>query len=231
MKATTRLTIIGLGAILLLSYFFWPSQEARVISNLPERVSESGEAINIIAFGDSLTAGFGLPISETYPAQLELALRAQNYDVKVVNSGVSGETTRGNLERAEFIRKQNPDIVLLGIGGNDALRRLPLEETEKNLEETITILQSGNNPPIVILLSMQAPINLGLGYKQDFDSLYKDLAAKNEILLVPFITTEVFLKSGNRSPDGVHLSAQGYKDVIELYLLPTLTEVLDRISS
>ena len=218
-------------SILLLGYFLWPNnQNSTVVSNIQPREAASEAGIKIISFGDSLTAGYGLPASEAYPAQLEAALLAQNYSVKVINSGVSGETSRGNLERAEFIRKQNPDIVLLGIGGNDALRRLPIEETEKNITETISILKSGTNPPVVILLGMQAPINVGLSYKQAFDSLYKDLADKHQIILVPFITTEVFLKNGNRLPDGIHLSKQGYKDVIDLYLLPTLTEVLEKIS-
>jgi len=221
MKATTKPTIIIILVILLLGYFLWPNNDQSVISNLPPRENGSGEAIQIIAFGDSLTAGYGLSLNESYPAQLEV----------VINSGVSGETTRGNLERAKFIREQDPDIVLLGIGGNDALRRLPIEETEKNLSETINILKSGNNPPVVILLGMQAPINMGLGYKQAFDSLYEDMAATLNILLVPFITAEVFLKNGNRLPDGIHLNAQGYKEVIDLYLLPTLDDVLTQINS
>jgi len=231
MKATTKPTIIIILVILLLGYFLWPNNDQSVISNLPPRENGSGEAIQIIAFGDSLTAGYGLSLNESYPAQLEVALLQKNYDVKVINSGVSGETTRGNLERAKFIREQDPDIVLLGIGGNDALRRLPIEETEKNLSETINILKSGNNPPVVILLGMQAPINMGLGYKQAFDSLYEDMAATLNILLVPFITAEVFLKNGNRLPDGIHLNAQGYKEVIDLYLLPTLDDVLTQINS
>ena len=226
----TKIIILIVVILLLLGYWLWPKKDQGIIANLPDRVSESDEAIKIISFGDSLTAGYGVPINESYPSLLEKALLAQNYDIKIINSGVSGETTRGNLERAEFIREQNPDIVLLGIGGNDALRRLPIEETEKNINDTINTLKSGNNPPVVILLSMQAPINLGLGYKQRFDSIYSNLAETHNILLVPFITTEVFLKSGNRLPDGIHLNAQGYQEVIDLYLLKTITSVLDKLN-
>jgi acyl-CoA thioesterase-1 len=107
----------------------------------------SEASVKIIAFGDSLTAGYGVSQAEAYPAQLEAALLDKGYDVVVINSGVSGETTRGNLERANFIRTQDPDIVILGIGGNDALRALPLEETEKNMRATVEILQTGEQSP------------------------------------------------------------------------------------
>ncbi len=186
-----------------------------------------GSEFTIIAFGDSLTAGLGLPVSESYPAQLELALNTAGYPVTVINSGVSGETTRGNLERAEFIRKQNPDVVLLGIGGNDALRALDLTETRKNIEATVTTLKAGENPPVVVLLQMQAPLNGGLSYKREFDALYEEIADAHDLVLVPFITAEVFLKAGNKLPDGIHLNAIGYKQVIDLYLLEAVKEVLD----
>jgi len=223
---------IGLGVVILgglLWYWLASDGNSDIVATLPERES-SLSGVKIIAFGDSLTAGYGLPENESYPAQLETALIAKGYQVDVINSGVSGETTRGNLERAPFIRKQNPDIVLLGIGGNDALRLLPLEETKKNMSATIEVLKDGDNPPLVILLKMQAPLNAGLGYKRDFDALYEELAGEYGLILVPFLTTELFLNSDNKLNDGIHYNATGYGKVVEQYLLPELIEVLDQLN-
>lgn len=199
-----------------------------LVSDIAPRSTDDG-TVKIIALGDSLTAGYGLPISESYPAQLESALIEQGLKVKVINSGVSGETTRGNLERAAFIRNQAPDIVLLGIGGNDALRLLPLTETKDNLRKTVEILRSGPNPPVVILLQMQAPLNVGLSYKQSFDAMYKEVASEFGLILLPFITAEVFLKAQNKLPDGIHLNRSGYGEVVRLYLLDRVGQVVRQI--
>ncbi len=212
----------------LVVWYFWPTDaNEKTIADLPKTDLKEGE-IKIIAFGDSLTAGYGLPISESYPAQLEERLKAEGYEVQVINAGVSGETTKGNLERAEFIRKQNPEIVLLGIGGNDALRSLPLTETKENIKNTISTLKAGENPPVVILLKMQAPLNSGLAYKQDFDQIYEDLALEMGVILVPFLSAEIFLNPENKLPDGIHLNKLGNQKVVEEYLFPVLREVLDK---
>lgn len=230
MVITPKLLLSLLVGLIILSGFWllWGDNNKEVIATIPTRDITIG-AVKIIAFGDSLTAGFGLPQSESYPAQLEMALKEKGLSVTMINSGVSGETTRGNLERAEFIRDQNPDIVLLGIGGNDALRALPLGETKKNLGQTITTLKDGVNPPVVILLQMQSPLNAGLSYKQEFDGMYKELAATHQLILVPFITTEVFFVTANKLPDGIHLNQVGYQKVVELYLLEPVSKVVGRL--
>ncbi len=174
-----------------------------------EESKEKGSTL-IIAFGDSLTAGYGLPLPESYPSQLEEALLKKGYTVKVINAGVSGETTKGNSERANFIASQNPNIALLGIGGNDALRALPLDETEKNMRKTIEILKSASSSPRVYLLQMQAPLNGGLEYKKSFDALYPKLAKEFSLPLVPFITESLFGDKKNVLPDGIHLNKRGY---------------------
>lgn len=231
MKKTINLqTLLGLGAILAI-LGFWFFSDDNSAAKVEPRAITAPTGLQIIAFGDSLTAGYGLPASESYPAQLGVELKKRGYSVNVINSGVSGETTRGNLERATFIRNQNPDIVILGIGGNDALRLLPVEETKSNMKKTIEILQGGENPPVVVLLQMQAPINVGLGYKQTFDALYEELASEYELQLVPFITAEVFLKSENKISDGIHYNKQGYQKVIELYLLEPLSEIIEAMTN
>lgn len=207
---------------------FIPSRNESVVSHIQTSPHQVG-AVTIIAFGDSLTAGYGLAAAEAYPAQLESALRTRGYDVSVINSGVSGETTKGNLERASFIRRQNADIVLLGIGGNDALRLLALDETRQNLRDTITTLQSGEGAPVVVLLKMQAPLTSGVGYKRDFDAMYEELAKEYNLVLVPFLTTELFLDSANKQSDGIHYNATGYQKVVDLYLVPELIPILDKL--
>jgi acyl-CoA thioesterase-1 len=226
-----KVVIIGvaialIGGLCLLLYILQGDPQPK-----PDIASDgvvTDEAITIIAFGDSLTAGYGVFQTEAYPAQLERALRERGYSVSVINSGVSGETTRGNLERANFIRSQTPDIVILGIGGNDALRTLPLEETEKNMRATVEILQSGEYPPHVLLLQMQAPINAGREYKEGFDALYETLSIDYGLVLVPFMTEEIFLNPEYKLPDGIHYNRAGYQKVIEHHILPALMEVLDK---
>ena len=228
-----KILSLGLGIVTLIGtiyVFFVRDDNAAAIDTIVERGPVAG-GVTIIAFGDSLTAGYGLPINESYPAQLEVALKAAGKQVRVINSGVSGETTRGNLERAQFIRSQNPDIVLLGIGGNDALRALPVTDTKANITKTIETLRSGENPPVVMLLKMQSPLNAGLSYKREFDAMYEEVAQSQEIVLVPFLTAEVFLNQENKLQDGIHLNKVGYGRVVEDYLLEPVTEVIEKIES
>lgn len=188
--------------------------------------TDGNNVMTIIAFGDSLTAGYGVLESEAYPAQLEGSLQKNGFDVRVINSGVSGETTFGNLQRAEFIRAQKPDVVILGIGGNDALRSLDVGETRGNIQKTIDVLTEGPGSARVLLLQMQAPLNAGRAYKTNFDSLYVDLARVNNIPLVPFITEELFLDTNNKLGDGIHYNKTGYEKVVAQHVLPAVTTVL-----
>jgi len=230
-KISKVFILLGFFVSITIAGYFLIRNETGQESTTPSKREVAVESkYKIIAFGDSLTAGYGLPSAESYPNQLEVALFRDGYDVQVINSGVSGETTRGNLERASFIRSQNPDIVLLGIGGNDALRALSLSDTIKNIVETIDILQSGESPPVVILLGMQAPLNSGSVYKRDFDAMYKNISASKKVELVPFITPEVFLRPEYKLPDGIHLNRNGYKKIIELYILNSVKDALEAIT-
>jgi acyl-CoA thioesterase I len=232
MNLLTKIILFALLIIGALSWLFLSGDKnADIISEVKPRQEASQEGVKIIAFGDSLTAGYGLPVSESYPAQLQVALDKLGLMTEVINSGVSGETTKGNLERAKFIRSQNPDIVLLGIGGNDALRLLPIDETIKNFAETINILKSGDNPPIVIILQMQAPLNAGLAYKKSFDAMYEDLASKNNVILLPFLTAELFFEPEYKLSDGIHFNQAGYRQAVELYILPTVSELVKKLQN
>ena len=224
MKPIVKLILIVVLVLGLGWYILGPEVETGNDQVLPVNISEEG--IKIVAFGDSLTAGYGVDLSDAYPAQLEVALKNLGYKVTVINSGVSGETTRGNLERAEFIRAQNPVMVILGIGGNDALRGLPVAETKKNLLETIDILKSGEEPPVLILLKMQAPLNSGFAYKQDFDRIYEEVAEAEDVILVPFLTTELFFDSSNKLGDCIHYNRQAYEMAVKQHVLPAVLQVL-----
>jgi len=197
-------------------------------TDVPDIPTESS-TIKIIAFGDSLTAGLGLPLSESYPAQLEGRLRERAYEIQIINSGVSGETTAGNRLRADFIRAQNPHIVILGIGGNDALRFLSIDDAFANIHSTLTTLLSGQNPPTVLLLSMLAPSNAGTEYKKSFDAMYASLATEFNVPLVPFIVNEVARTKEFLQADGIHPTKEGYSLLIENYILPAVELALETL--
>jgi len=230
MSKIFKISLVVALVITVVVMLFSRTQNEVVISNIEPQEKTETKEVNIIAFGDSLTAGYGLQINESYPAQLEKKLKERGLAVKVINSGVSGESTKGNLERAKFISEQNPDIVLLGIGGNDALRQLSIEETKKNIEDTILTLKDTAKPPVIVLLQMQAPINAGLKYKQDFDAIYTDLTRKHELVLLPFITLEVFSNPDYKLPDGIHYNQAGYEKIIELYLLEPIIGIIKKIN-
>ncbi len=228
---TKKLVLLGGLVVAGIASFFLLRSDSneRILSEVTPRTT-AGD-ITIVAFGDSLTAGYDLSANEAYPAKLEAALKAEGKSVRVINAGISGETTRGNFERAEFIRNQNPDIVLLGIGGNDALRQLSLEEAKKNITETIKTLKSGENPPVIVLLQMQAPINAGLSYKKTFDAMYPAIAEEQGVLLAPFLTLDVFLNPENKLADGIHLNATGYGIVVDEYLMPVVLPLIEQLES
>lgn len=230
MKKTLSYIFISLAAIVGITFYTLrtPTSDESVGSTRPAMQTET-PAYTIVAFGDSLTAGYGLPSEgDSYPSELERELRAAGKSVSVINAGISGETSRGNREWAEYIRSLNPQMVLLGIGGNDALRALPTSELKKNISETVEILTSGTNPPQIILLQMQAPQNAGPEYKKEFDAIYTEVAQKYSITLVPFLVEEVFLNRNLLLPDGIHPNKEGYKVLVSKYIYPEISRILSQ---
>lgn len=193
----------------------------------PETASS---AVRLLAFGDSLTAGYGLTRNEAYPALLEQKLLARGYTVTVMNSGVSGETSAGGVRRAEFIRRTGADIVLLGLGANDALRLLPPTETRKNIETILTILRAGEAPPAVVLLGMRAPSNADASYRRAFDRIYPDMADQFGVSLVPFFLAGVALDPAFTQDDGIHPNRQGYEKIVDLNILPVVDPLVRDLS-
>ncbi len=215
---------VSLLAIFLLWNFLFKSEP--VTNNVAKE--KNTESYKIIAFGDSLTAGYGLPLFESYPYQLEEILKSKDFNVEVINAGVSGETTKGNNERAKFIKDQNADMIIWGIGGNDALRALPVQDMKSNMESTLNILQSGTKKPKVLMLKMQSPLNAGLKYKKEFDAVYEELADKYNLPLIPFLVSDVFLNNKLMLEDNIHPNKEGYKKLIEDNILEVVIEEIKK---
>ncbi len=230
MKKTISLIFIPLFILGFGAYYFGVFDNSKTNSdnNLNTQTKkETGELFKIIAVGDSLTAGYGLSLTDSYPMQLEAKLKAGGYEVEMVNAGISGETTAGLLERVEFIKSNNPDMVLITIGGNDALRNLPVDKTEDNITKIIQSLKEILPADKIFLMSAQAPLNLGLAYVNKFNSIYENVEEKEGIHLVPFVVSEVFLDSSLMQDDRIHPNEAGYARLIDKYIYKAVTEELE----
>jgi len=209
--------------------YVWLSQKDETLPvPLPSEESEADDKIRIVSFGDSLTAGYGLPINQSYPALLEQVLTDRGHVIEVINSGVSGETSAGGARRAEFIRSLDPDIVLFGLGGNDALRFLSPEELEKNLDAALATLRQSPEAPQVLLLGMRAPGNADRQYRQAFDAVYPRLAEKYGLPLVPFFLQGVALDPRYTQRDGIHPNLAGYQYIVENNLVSPVETLLSQ---
>ncbi|GAB6904523.1 SGNH-hydrolase lipoprotein, lysophospholipase L1-like subgroup [Desulfosarcina cetonica] len=180
----------------------------------------------IVAMGDSLTAGLGVPPEEAYPAQLERRLQAAGHHYRVINAGVSGETSSGALSRVDWvIESLSPDIVILETGANDGLRGTDPSLLEANLDEIVTRLQAHHVR--VILAGMLMLPNLGPDYTRAFARIYPSIAEKHDLIFIPFFLEGVAGKRRLNQPDQLHPTAQGYTIVVDT-LLPYVLDAIDR---
>ena len=164
----------------------------------------------IVAFGDSLTAGFGLTENESYPFLLQQKLNADGYNYEVINAGVSGDTSIGGAERIDWVLGQdNVQILILELGANDLLRGMPVAQMKKNLETIIRKAQARNIT--VLLCGMLAPPTVGSEYQRAFTDVFPDLAAKYKVAYLPFLLENVALKKELNQGDGIHPNAEGEK--------------------
>jgi acyl-CoA thioesterase-1 len=178
----------------------------------------------IVAFGDSLTAGLGVPVEQTYPARLEERLKREGYDYRVVNAGVSGDTTAGGVRRVDWALRLKPEIVILELGVNDALRGQKLAGVRANLDQMISRFQSSGAR--VLLAGMRLPPNYGDRYAEDFHRLYGEVARAHRAAIMPFFLDGVGAIPRLNQADGIHPTAEGYAIVVDRlwpYLLPLLT--------
>lgn len=190
--------------------------------------SAAARTVKLVAFGDSLTAGLGLPADASFPARLERALKARGHDVSVQNAGVSGDTASGGLARLDWSVPGETDGVILELGANDALRGVDPAVTRKALEDMIQRLQARGVH--VLLAGMRAPRNLGADYVSKFDAIYPELAAKYAVVFDPFFLEGVAADAALNQGDGMHPNAAGV-DAIVARILPKVEELMLRVTS
>ncbi len=180
----------------------------------------------ILAFGDSLYAGYNLKRGETMPGHVEALLRQQGINAKMVNAGVSGDTTAAGRKRLSFALDnltRKPDLVLLGLGGNDVLRQIPIAETRANMVAMLDELRRRDIP--VVLTGMRAPPNLGPDYAEQFDAMYPALARDYHAALDPFVLQGVLGDRRLMLPDGIHPNEKGL-DVMASRIAPIVARQL-----
>ncbi len=178
-------------------------------------VDSSTKKKTILFFGNSLTAGYGVDPSEAYPALIQDKIDSLHLAYKVINAGVSGETTADGNSRIDWILKQPIDIFALELGGNDGLRGIPLSVTEKNLQSIIDKVKAKYPKAKIILEGIQIPPNMGPDYTTKFKEIYPRLASKNKIQLLPFLLKGVGGDPKLNQRDGIHPTAEGHKIVAE----------------
>lgn len=177
----------------------------------------------IVAFGDSLTSGLGVPVDQTYPALLGERLRREGYAYKVVNAGVSGDTTAGGLRRVDWALRLKSEIVILELGVNDALRGQNLASVRANLDQIVARFQAAGAR--VLVAGMRLPPNYGTPYAADFYRLFSEVARARNAPYLPFFLEGVGAIPRLNQPDGIHPTAEGYALVVE-HLWPFLVPLL-----
>ncbi len=182
--------------------------------------------LRLTALGTSLTQGYGLPPGTEFTVQLQAALRAQKYDVTVVNAGVSGDTSADGLSRLDWSLADHPDAVILELGSNDMLRGLPPEQLEKNLRAILGKLKAAHVP--VLLCGMMAQRNLGPDYVKAFDAIYPKLAKETGVLFYPFLLDGVALNPKLNQGDGMHPNPAGVKIIVGR-ILPVVKQLLAQV--
>ena len=184
-----------------------------------------GCAVRIVARGDTLTAGLGLPAKAAFPARLEQALKAKGMAVEISNAGVSGDTAVGGLARLDWSVPEGTEAVIVELGANDTLRGIDPKVTRQALEEIVRRLRGRGIA--VLLAGMRAAPNLGPDYARDFEAIYSDLAARNDLLLYPFFLDGVATDAKLNQRDGLHPTAAGV-DAIVARILPKAEELVAR---
>lgn len=187
--------------------------------------AQGGAPLKIVAFGDSLTAGYGLPVQDAFPAKLQAALRAKGHNVEIENAGVSGDTASGGLSRLDWSIPDGTDGVIVELGANDMLRGVDPKLTRQALDDVLAKLKLRKIP--VLLAGMRAAPNMGGEYARAFEPIFMDLAAKYDVVFYPFFLDGVAAQPKLALRDGVHPNAAGV-DTIVNGILPKAEELIAR---
>jgi acyl-CoA thioesterase-1 len=187
-------------------------------------IASAADGLKLLAFGDSLTHGYGLADKDTFPRQLERALRAKGLEVTVINGGNSGDTSSAALARVNWVLEERPDAVILELGSNDALRGLAPEEMEANLAAILDIMAERYIP--TLLTGMVAPRNLGEDYTEAYDAVFPALADRFDVAFYPFFLDGVALDPDLNQADGIHPNARGVAVIVER-ILPSVIGLIE----
>jgi acyl-CoA thioesterase-1 len=187
--------------------------------------SAADKPVRVVVLGDSLTAGFGLPIADAFPAKLARALSAKGIAASIANAGVSGDTASGGLSRLEWSIPDGTEAVVLELGANDALRGVDPKVTKAALDAILRKL--ADRRIVVLLAGMQAPRNLGPDYTREFDGIYPALASTHPVVFYPFFLEGVAADPKLNQADGLHPNAAGV-DIIVARILPRVEELIVR---
>ncbi|NHF57814.1 arylesterase [Flavobacteriaceae bacterium TP-CH-4] len=189
-------------------------QTSPSVETQTETTTDNADKV-ILFFGNSLTAGYGLDTEESFPALIQDRLDSLGLEYTAINSGLSGETTTGGLNRLQWVLNQKVDVFVLELGANDGLRGIPLKETRSNLQAIIDRVKEKNPETKIVLAGMQIPPNMGQEYTKEFRTIFPELAEKNGLQLIPFLLDGVAGRPELNLPDGIHPTAEGQKKVME----------------
>ena len=190
--------------------------------------AQSAASLKIVAFGDSLTAGYGLSAQDAFPAKLQSALKAKGHNVEIENAGVSGDTASGGLSRLDWSIPDGTDAVIVELGANDMLRGIDPKLTLQAIDEILARLKSRNIP--VLLAGMRAAPNMGADYARAFEAIFPDLARKYDVVFYPFFLDGVASQAKLALRDGVHPNAAGVEAIVA-GILPKAEELLTRLKT
>lgn len=191
----------------------------------PQSVRAADGPVKLVVLGDSLSAGYGLPGQDAFPAKLGVALKARGIDAEIINAGVSGDTASGGLGRLDWSVPDGTDAVIVELGANDALRGISPELTRTALDTILTKLKARHIS--VMLAGMQAPRNMGADYVRDFDAIFPALAQAHGVIYYPFFLDGVATDAALNQKDGMHPNAAGV-DIIVARILPKVEELTAR---
>lgn len=190
-----------------------------------EQTADAATKKTILFFGNSLTAGYGIDPEESFAGRIQTRLDSLKKEFRVINGGLSGETTAGGLSRLDWFLEEEPYLFVLELGGNDGLRGIPLTETKKNLLAIVDKVQAKYPNTKIILAGMQIPPNMGKEYTEEFKAIYPAVAKEKNIELIPFLLEGVAGNPALNLPDGIHPTPEGHRIVMET-LWPYISKAL-----
>lgn len=188
-------------------------------------IAQTAKPIRIVAFGDSLTSGYGLKQSQAFPIQLQKELRARGHNVVVNNAGVAGDTSAAGLARFDWAIGDDVDAVIVELGANDALRGIDPKVTRENMQKILAKLKDRGLP--VLMAGMRSPANWGATYSDDFDAIFPDLAKEHALIFYPFFLEGVVLDAKLNQDDGMHPNGKGVAEIVR-QIIPSVEELITK---